>query len=415
MEKFYYIAVDKDGKEVKADLEAGSLNDALSKIRQLGFFPVEVSPESKMLKSGNMAGVAFGKFNFFNLKNRRINPQELVIFTRQLAVLLDAGLPLTRCLHTLEKQARFETIKVIISEIVETIESGKSLSYALAQYPSSFSKVYVNIIKSGETGGALDQVLKRLADYLEQNLKITQRIKLALIYPCLVLIVSVAILGFIIAFVIPRFMALFQDTGISLPILTLCLLNVSNFLLKKWYIFFIIIVVLIICYRSLLRNNYLRYQHDRIILRVPIIGPFIQKIAAARFSRTLSTLLSGGVPILKALELSREVSSNEAVSRLITSVHDNVREGGFISRVLENSDIFPQLMINMVAVGEESGALDKMLSKVADTFEEEVELTANTLTSLLEPILVVIMGGIVGIIVLALFLPLIALIQSLTQ
>ncbi len=305
-------------------------------------------------------------------------------------------------------------MKVIVTEVVDMIESGRAYSDALAYYPETFSKVYVNIVKAGETGGAMDQVLRRLADYLERNLKLKKKIKAALIYPSLVLGVSVVILVLIIVFVIPRFMDMFQDTGIALPFLTLCIMSFSDFLLTRWYVFLGIIGVLIFGYKLLLSHYKFRKYIDNFKLNMPVFGGLTQKIISARFARTLSTLLSGGVPILRALELTKQVSGNEVVAKTITDVYDHVREGGFISKILEVNPVFPQLMVNMIAVGEESGSLDKMLSKVADTYEEEVDVTANTLTSLLEPVLVIVMGGVVLIIVLAMFLPLLTLIQSLT-
>ncbi|MDD5745656.1 MAG: type II secretion system F family protein [Candidatus Omnitrophica bacterium] len=416
MQLFNYTAIDASGAEKKGQVEAISFAEALTRIKQMDLFPSEVVPADGGKKGRGSLIPALGHiFGARKGSRQTIKPQDLVIFTRQLSVLLDAGLALVRSLHTLEKQVRFEAMSVLIGELAGMIESGKTFSDALAHYPAAFSKVYVNIIKAGETGGALDEVLKNLADYLERNLRLTQRIQAALIYPALVLTVSVGILGFIIAFVIPRFMALFEDSGMSLPLITMFIMHLSKFLLARWYVIAGIIAGLIVGYRVLLYNIAFRFFRDSLVLRLPVFGPLIQKIIASRFSRTLSTLLSGGVPILRALELTKEVSGNEVVSRAVAAVYGSVREGGFISRVLEHSDVFPQLMINMIAVGEESGALDKMLAKVADTYEEEVEITTNALTSLLEPMLVLGVGSIVGVIVLSMFLPLITLIQSLTQ
>ncbi len=415
MEYFSYTAIDKDGNEKKGHLDALSMHDALNRIKQMELFPAEVIPVSASQAKENIITVLWRKTTAASPGKHRIKTQDLVIFTRQLFVLLDAGLPLVRGLHTLQKQTRVATLNALIGDIADSIESGRTFSDALAHYPCCFSKVYVNIIKAGETGGALDQVLKSLADYLEKNLKLTQRIHAALIYPALVLTISLGILSFIIAFVIPRFMELFQDTGVALPLLTMMLMSLSKFLLVHWYLFIGGVAALAMGYRVLLRNYSFRFWRDSMVLRMPVCGILIQKVTATRFARTLSTLLSGGVPILRALELSKEVTENEVVAKTITAVYDSVREGGFISRILEQNEVFPQLMVSMIAVGEESGSLDKMLAKVADTFEEEVEITANTLTSLLEPILVIGVGGIVGIIVLAMFLPLISLIQSLTK
>jgi type IV pilus assembly protein PilC len=414
MEKFNYTAVTKDGADIKGTIEAVNLTDALMKIKEKGYFPSEVIPAQLSAKKKMFWGSLLEKLSFLKLTERKVKEIDLVIFTRQLSVLLDAGLSLVRGLYTLKKQSRFKAMNAIIADIVDMIESGRAFSDALAHYPETFSKVYINIVKAGETGGAMDQVLRRLADYLERNLKLRQRIKAALIYPSLVLAVSVIILILVIVFVIPRFMEMFQDTGIALPFLTLFVLSMSNFLLSKWYLFLVGIVLLMVFYKMLLSNFRFRKGIDKLKLNLPIVGELIQKLIAARFARTLSTLLSGGVPILRALELTKEVSGNEIVAAAIADVSEHVKEGGFISKVLENNPAFPQLMINMIAVGEESGSLDKMLAKVADTYEEEVDVTANTLTALLEPVLVIVMGGIVLLIVLAMFLPLLTLIQSLT-
>ncbi|MFH1062073.1 MAG: type II secretion system F family protein [Candidatus Omnitrophota bacterium] len=413
MEKFNYVAVSKDGADIKGTVEAINLNDALTKIKGKGYFPSEVVAAHLSTKKSFLAAL-IKKLSFFRLADAKIKDIDLVIFTRQLSVLLDAGLSLVRGLHTLKKQSRFKAMNAVIADVVDMIESGRAFSDALAHYPDTFSKVYINIVKAGETGGAMDQVLRRLADFLERNLRLKQRIQAALIYPSLVLAVSLTILILILVFVIPRFMEMFQDTGVALPFLTLCIMSFSNFLLTKWYVFFAVIILFIGCYKMLLYNSKFRNYIDNLKLNIPVLGGLTQKVIAARFSRTLSTLLSGGVPILRALELTKEVSGNEVVAKAIANVAEHVKEGGFISKVLENNPAFPQLMINMIAVGEESGALDKMLAKVADTYEEEVDVTANTLTSLLEPFLVIVMGGFVFIIVLAMFLPLLTLIQSLT-
>ncbi|MCG2712445.1 MAG: type II secretion system F family protein [Candidatus Omnitrophica bacterium] len=413
-ELFNYTAVDREGKDLGGQVEAVNLNAALSKIRQMGIFPSHVIAADEQVKSRNIFTALIGKLNFIKQGESKFKPEDKVVFTRQLAVLLNAGLPLLRGLQTINKQTRFGRMKVIIDDIIDMIQSGKTFSGALAHYPDSFSRIYINVVKSGETGGALDEVLKRLADYLERNLRLTQRIKAALIYPCLVLVVSIIILGFIVAFVIPRFMELFQNTGVALPLLTRTLLAFSNLLLERWYLLFGGIALIFISYKLLLRNYTVRYFNDKIMLNLPVFGLLIQKITASRFARTLATLLEGGVPILRALELTKQVSGNEVIAKAINSVYESVREGGFISKVLENTNVFPQLMVNMIAVGEESGSLDKILIKVADTFDEEIEITAGSLTSLLEPLLIIVMGVVVGIIVLSMFLPLITLINSLS-
>ncbi|MFH2145070.1 MAG: type II secretion system F family protein [Candidatus Omnitrophota bacterium] len=415
MGKFRYTAINKQGDEVNGLLDSESVNDALNKIRQMDLFPVDVLPAKDIKSRVNWLSFVSGKVAKFRSGPKDIKQESLVIFTRQLSVLLDAGLTLVRALGTLKKQSRFVSMSRIISDIIDMIESGKTFSDSLAHFPGSFTKIYVNIVKAGETGGALDEVLRRLADFLERNLKLNQKVKAALIYPVIVLLISISILGFILTFVIPRFVSLFEDLGTQLPAFTLAILNLSNFVCMSWYIILGVIIGLIFSYRLLLYNRKFRYFKDKLSLSLPIIGVLIQKITTSRFARTLATLITGGVPILRALELTKDVSGNEVVGEIIDTVYDAVREGGFISRVLANSKVFPELMVDMIAVGEESGSLDKMLAKVADTYEEDVELTTGMLTSLLEPALIIVMGLVVGIIVLAMFLPLISLINALSN
>ncbi len=413
MTEFNYTAVDKEGKERKGSIEADSLNEALSRIRQRGLYPANVAV-ARENKTASSSPLSFLSNLSFSRKSEKIGAQEMVIFTRQLSVLLNAGLPLVKALHTLKKQKRFEFMSAVIGGIADTIESGKTFSDALAHYPSSFSRVYVNLIKAGETGGALDQVLMRLADFLEKNLRLRQKIRSALIYPCLVLCVSVAILSFVIIFVIPKFTEMFKNIGAVLPLITRIIVKLSYLLVHRWYLGIGAIIALVVIYRLALLNSRFRYLRDKALLNFPVIGGLVQKIAASRFARTLSTLLSGGVPILRALELTQQISGNEVISKTVGEVADAVREGNFISRVLESNEVFPQLMVNMIAVGEETGSLDKMLAKVAETYEEEVEITTANLTALLEPVLVIFMGVVVGLIVLSMFLPLISLIQNLS-
>ena len=270
----------------------------------------------------------------------------------------------------------------------------------------------MNIIKAGETGGALDAILMSLAEYLEKNLKLTRKIKAALLYPLLIVVVSVCILAFIVAFVIPKFMELFEGSAAVLPLLTRIVLLISNFICMRWYFLIIIIAIVFIGYKLILLNKAVRYFRDRLKLRIPVFGILLQKLITARVARTLAILMRGGVPILQSLELTREVSGNMVAEKTIDLVYSNVREGNSIAQTLAHNSVFPYLMVDMIALGEESGTLDKMLLKVADTYDDEVEIITNSLTSLLEPFLIIIMGFIVGGVVLAMFLPLIALLRS---
>ncbi len=407
MPKYDFTALDKQGEQLSSQVEADSLNIALGRIRQMGLFPIEVIPESgkKRLRFSFNLGSPEGRFG----------AESIMLFTRQLSVLTDAGMPLVRSLHTLLRQSRFVRMKPMINDMIRMIESGRSFSEALAGYTRTFSNVYVNMIRAGETGGALDLVLQRLADYQERNLRLSRKIQSALIYPLVVLAAALVILSVIIIYIVPRFTELFLDMNLSLPWITRQLIFISDSLRTHWYLFILAAGGGFGIYRVLMGVDWIRFQKDRLKLKVPVFGPLTQKIIAARFARTLATLLVGGVPILQALKLGRQISGNEEFARTIDKVETTVREGGMISRVMEESRVFPELMTNMIAIGEESGSLDQMLIKVADTYEDEVEMTANSLTALLEPILISVLGVIVGIIVLAMFLPMVSLIQSLSQ
>ncbi|MCM8813637.1 MAG: type II secretion system F family protein [Candidatus Omnitrophica bacterium] len=412
--QFDYSAIDKTQAELQGQIDAPSLNEAIAKLGKMGLFVLEVTPAgqrpSKRIALWHAAQALRRGMN----RVPRLAPADLVIFTRQLSVLIDAGLPLVKGLETLQRQVRFIGIQSMIADIVAMIESGETLSGALGHYPKSFTKVYINIVRAGETGGALDVVLRQLADFQEKNLKLFQRIRSALIYPCLVLFVSVGILFFMITFVIPKFTAIFDSTGVKLPALTAFMVGLSAFVRHYWYVGIVAGGGLVAAYHAARRSIRFRFIRDRFLLQIPILGDFLQKIVAARFSRTLATLLGGGVAILRALDLSKDVVDNEVVCQAVTRVYDHVREGGFIAQVLQETNVFPQLMVDMISVGEESGAVEKMLLKIADAYEDEVELTANTLAALLEPILVIGMGVVTGVIVLSLFLPMISLIESLS-
>jgi len=344
----------------------------------------------------------------FNFK-KRVHTKSLVIFTRQLATLVVAGLPLVKALKTLIDQLEPGTLKDIIKSVALEVESGANFSEALSHFPKTFPDFYVNMIKAGEQGGMLEDILKRLSEFLDKSQKLKNKIRSALMYPMFVMIVAVLILIMLMVFVIPTFTNMFSELGSALPLPTRLLIVASEIIRRTWFLIPFIPVILIAIYNALTRNPNRRFIIDKFKLHLPIVGHLIQQIAVARFSRTLGTLLSSGVPILAALNTVKDTIGNEFIARAVITLHDSIKEGESVAGPMEASKAFPPLVVKMVNIGEETGELDKMLIQIADNFEEEVDVAVSGLTSLLEPILIVFMGLMVGFIVIAMFMPLFSL------
>jgi type IV pilus assembly protein PilC len=339
----------------------------------------------------------------------------LTVFTRQLATLVQAGLPLLRGLRVLEKQERNVNLKKIIGELAVSIEGGSTFSEALAQHPKVFNRLYVNMVKAGELGGVLEVVLKRLSEFMEKAQKIKGKVIAAMFYPCAVMVVAVAIMGVLMVFVIPKFKEIFEGTlgnGRALPGFTQFVLGISEMVQHHIVRTMIIAIALVIVFNMFIRTKFGRKLFDRFKLNMPVLGPVISKVAISRFTRTLGTLVSSGVPILQALTIVKETSGNVIVGQAVASVHESVKEGETITAPLEASNIFPPMVISMVDVGEQTGALPEMLMKIADNYDEEVDNAVAAMTSLLEPIMIVFLAVIVGSIVIAMFLPLIDLMEN---
>jgi type IV pilus assembly protein PilC len=433
MPKYNYVAMDSRGKETKGTLEVGSQNEAIGRLKEMGFFPTKVveaekapakgdkkgkAPAPAAKQGGGKKGLGDIKINF-NFKipglGGKVKPKVMTTFTRQLATLVDAGLPLLRGMRVLEKQERNSTLKGIIGEIAIAIEGGSTFSEALAQHPKTFNRLYVNMVKAGELGGVLEVVLNRLSEFMEKAQKIKGKVVAAMFYPIAVMVVAVTILGILMVFVVPKFEAIFKDMleGKPLPGFTQVVLNLSKMIATHFLETLGIVVVFVIVMKLLLRTKLGRRIFDKFKLIMPVLGPVITKVAIARFTRTLGTLVSSGVPILQALTIVKETSGNVIVSNAVSQVHESVKEGETITAPLEASNVFPPMVISMVDVGEQTGALPEMLMKIADTYEDEVDNAVSAMTSLLEPIMIVFLAVIVGSIVIALFLPLITLIEQL--
>ncbi len=430
MPKFNYVAMDSRGKETKGTLEVASQNEAIGRLKEMGFFPTKVVEadkvkEDKKDKKGKGAATAGpgaakkGKGMSLNIKipglSGKVKPKVMCTFTRQLATLVDAGLPLLRGMRVLERQERHPTLKSVIGQMGVAIEGGSTFSEALAQHPKVFNRLYINMVKAGELGGVLEVVLNRLAEFMEKAQKIKGKVVAAMFYPVAVMTVATVILGVLMVYVVPKFEQVFKDMleGRPLPAFTRVVLTISRTIAQNFLMSLGAIVAFAILVKLFLRSKFGRRLWDRFKLNMPVLGPVMSKVAIARFTRTLGTLVSSGVPILQALTIVRETSGNVIVSEAVAKVHESVKEGETITAPLDSSNVFPPMVISMVDVGEQTGALPEMLMKIADTYEDEVDNAVSAMTSLLEPIMIVFLAVVVGSIVIALFLPLIDMINQL--
>lgn len=411
MPTYAYEAMNQAGQEIKDDIEALSTEDALSKIRNLGYFPTRIRE-----KGGAKAKTTAGGAKRGRRGTGRLNSKSLTQFTRQLSTLQDAGLPILRSLNILEEQQKPGGLKNILRTMADDIEGGSTLSEALSKHPKAFDRLYVNMVAAGETGGVLDVILVRLAEFKEKAQKLKRKIIGALIYPAVVVAFAASIVTGIMIVVIPKFKDIFKDFDTALPPITLVLLNTSDWVVKGrppgWMIIFFGPVAVWMLMKVIRSSQGGRYVLDWLIIRIPGFGVLVKKTAVARFTRTLGTLITAGVPILEAINITRETSGNEIYARAMGKVHDSIREGESFANPLRATGVCDALVVNMIDVGEETGELDKMLLKIADNYEEEVDVAVASLVSLLEPVMVVVLGGIVGFIVLALFMPLVSLMQG---
>lgn len=415
MAVYSYVALNPQGKEVKGTIEADNATLAATQVREMGYFPTRIKEQRfPTAAQKKREGGALQMTIKIPGLTTRVKPKQLTEFTRQLATLIDAGLPLVRSLNILRDQAKPGILKDILTDLVERIEGGSTFSEALAQHPQSFSKLYINMVKAGEMGGILEVVLNRIAEFMEKELALKRKIRGAMVYPVAVAVVAGGIVSFIMTFIIPTFKKMFQEfgsVGAKLPLPTRVLILISDLIKTKWYYGLIGLFFLIIAFKLITRTSKGKFAIDFLKLKLLIFGPLFLKTAIARFTRTLGTLINSGVPILQALAIVRETSGNEVISRAMVKVHDSIREGESIAKPLEEARVFPPLVVHMVGVGEETGALDTMLIKVADAYEDEVDTTVAGLASVLEPLLLIGMGVVVGFIVISLFLPLIKIAQ----
>jgi type IV pilus assembly protein PilC len=408
-------------------VEAASTNAAIAQLRQSGYFPTSVIEEAISGPDGKearrravtMAGVTKPrtKKGIVLFQRRKVKSKILMIFTRQLATLVDSGLPLLRSLNVLAKQERDKLLKNTINKLADSVQSGSTFSDALALHPRIFNDLYVNMVKAGEAGGVLELVLNRLSEFQEKAAKIKNKVAAAMVYPGIVMTMAVGIMSFLLVFIVPKFEAIFHDIlgDKPLPPVTRFVLAVSDLMKHRGLIIVGVVVAMVILYKLIGRTPGGRLAIDNFKLRMPLFGNLNRKTAISRFARTLGTLVTSGVPILQALNITRETAGNAAIARAISQVHESVKEGESIVQPLEASRAFPPMVVSMVDVGEETGKLPEMLLKIADVYDDEVDNAVAGLTSALEPIMIVFLAVVVGTIVLALFTPLISIITGLQQ
>ncbi len=411
MATFQFEAMDSTGAEVKDTVEAASEDEAQAQIRKMGYFVTKITAKTKkQKKAADKRPKKKGKsFTIGGVKTKA-----LCTFTRQFSVLQDAGLPVLRSLKILEGQMKPGVLKNSLMDVVEDIESGCTLSEAFAKHPKCFDRLYVNMVKAGEAGGALEVILQRLAQFKEKAQSLKRRVTSAMVYPAVVILVATAIVGFIMYFIIPKFKKIFEDFGVDLPAMTQVVIDVSDWVVDYFYVLPAFPIAFWLFIKLLKKNRSGAYVVDWVKLHMPVFGRIIEKTVVARTTRTLGTLVASGVPILEGLSIVRETAGNAVFERAFQRVIDSIREGDTIAQPLKESRLVDDMVVNMIDVGEETGDLDTMLNKIADVYDEEVDTAVESLVSLLEPMMIVFLGGVMGFIVIALFMPLIKLITELS-
>ncbi len=442
MPTYQFEAMDSTGQEIKDQIDAASQEEAQATIRQMGYFVTKIAVKKvKKTKDDKEKGKKKRSFAIGGVKTKYLTQ-----FTRQLSILQDAGLPILRSLKILENQSKPGRLKNCLMDVCDEIEGGSTLSEGMAKAPKCFDRLYVNMIKAGEAGGALEIILRRLAEFQERSQTLKRKIKGAMVYPIVVISVAVGILTFIMISIVPAFIKIFDDFGTALPPMTLVLIAISNAAVGYWYLIPGIPISFVLFIKLLKKFKPGRVGWDMFTLKMPIFGALVEKNILARTTRTLGTLVTSGVPILEALNITRETSGNAVFENMFSKISESIREGESIAKPMKeyskmkfhpmaavfwfifvggpigllmymgkmNSRVVDDLTVNMVDVGEETGELDTMLYKVADTYDEEVAVITESLVSLMEPLLIIFLGGAVGFIVIALFMPLVKLITDLS-
>jgi type IV pilus assembly protein PilC len=381
------------GEKRKGEIEAPDQAAALAQVKRLRMTELVIKEKPKDL---------FENVAFFKPK---VTGKDIVIFTRQMSTMIDAGLPLVQCLEILEKQQANPTFKKVLGAVRMDVESGSTLADAMRKHPKTFDKLFTNMIEAGETGGILDTILSRLAVFMEKAMALKKRIKGAMTYPTICLAISILILAIILIFVVPVFKTMFEDFGSSLPAPTQFVVDMSDFFKANTLYILIFLALLAAVFKKVYSTEKGQLFFDRTFLQLPVLGILIRKVAVAKFTRTLSTMLQSGVPILEALQVVAKTAGNKIIERAVFRVGDAIAEGRPIAEPLEESGVFPNMVVQMINVGESVGALDSMLEKIADFYDEEVDQAVDNLTAMIEPFMMVFLGGMIGGLVVAMYLP----------
>lgn len=395
MPKFSYAGRSRDGKTVKGSIEAASESAVMANLRRQG---IQVNKVKEAGKGLNM------EINI-SFMQQKITTKDIVVFTRQFATMIDAGLPLVQCLDILSSQQENKTFKTILTQVKEDVESGSTFADALRKHPKAFSDLYVNLVAAGEVGGILDTILNRLAAYIEKALKLKKQVKSAMTYPSTIIGIAFVVIAVILIFVIPAFEKMFADFGGALPAPTQVVINISNFIQDYFLVIIGVIVFLIFAFKKIYASEKGHDKIDDIALKLPVMGILIRKVAVAKFARTMATMISSGVPILDGLDIVSKTAGNRTVEKAINKVRASISEGKTIAEPLKESGVFPPMVCQMIEVGEQAGAIDTMLSKIADFYDDEVDDAVGNLTSMMEPLLMLFLGTTVGGLVIAMYLP----------
>jgi type IV pilus assembly protein PilC len=405
MPVYSYEAVEPNGRVVKGSLDADNASVVLSKLQTLNYTVVDVTEARGGAKAGKGTGKAGG----------RVKLNALVIFSRQFATMVNAGINILKCLDILEAQTKDNALKPVIVEIRKDVVGGASLTDAMAKHPQAFSKLFVSMVRAAEAGGILDQILDRLATFLEKEQEIIGRIKGAMVYPVCVLVFAILMVVAMFIFVLPTFKDIFDGSGAELPLITRLLFMISDLFRNFWYLLPTVPLAVSFGLKQYYKTEQGRWNIDKIKLRVPVVGELVQKMAISRFSRTFGTLVNSGVPVLRALEIVAETAGNVVIARAVDQARASVREGQRISAPLAASGMFPQMVTQMMDIGEETGRMSDMLIKIATFYDNEVDVAVKALTSLIEPLLIIFLGGIVGFIVGSIMVPMFSLINVISK
>ncbi len=383
----------------KGEIEASDRSSAVAELRRRAILVTQIAEKSQ---SSSLA--------FLRRKGKKVKDKDMAVFTRQVSTMIDAGLPLVQCLNILSEQSDSKTLRSVVGNVARTVEGGSTLAESMRRHPVTFNDLFTNMVDVGETGGILDVVLQRLATYIEKAASLKRKVKSALVYPAAIIGVAMLVIVFMLTFVIPTFAAMFKEMGADLPLPTRIVVGLSDFV--RGYLFLIVAawIGVIFGLRQYYRTDNGRSTIDALLLKPPVFGPLIRKVAVARFTRTLGTLVQSGVPILEALRITASTAGNRVVERAVMQCRASVAEGKTLTEPLKVSGVFPPMVTQMISVGEQTGALDAMLGKVADFYDDEVDVTVSTLTSLLEPIMIVFLGIVIGGLVVAMYLPIFRLV-----